>query len=131
MSVPIFPGWPNPPLFRRLRMRGANDLDRWRRCARLKQSEYKRQDMELKRALGRLRIPELDEAVAAGEILADVLKLWERADESERYELLRGMVASIQADLLSGRIVGVTPKPAFWTLFESARVDSSKVLLSK
>ena len=94
-------------------------------------AEYKRQDMELKRALGRLRIPELDEAVAAGEILADVRKLWERADESERYELLRGMVASIQADLLSGRIVGVTPKPAFWTLFESARVDSSKVLLLK
>lgn len=93
--------------------------------------EYKRQEADLKRAIGRLRVPELDEAVAAGEILADVRKLWQRADESEKHELLRGMVASVQVDLLSARIVGVTPKPAFWSLFESARVDSSRVVLLK
>lgn len=76
-------------------------------------AEYKRQDAELKRALGRLRLPELDEAIAAGQILADVRKLWERMDQFERHDLFRGMVAAIQVDLLSGRIVGVTPKPAF------------------
>ena len=41
------------------------------------------------------------------------------------------MVLRVYVDLLTGRLVGVTPKPAFWSLFESVHLASSRVLLLK
>ena len=39
------------------------------------------------------------------------------------------MVVKIYLDLVAGRIVGVTPKPAFWSLFEQVRVENPRILL--
>ena len=34
-------------------------------------------------------------------------------------------------DALTGRFVGVTPRPAFWTAFEEVRSENPQVLLLK
>lgn len=78
-----------------------------------------------------LRIPEVDEALTAGEVLADLRTLWRRADLAERHELLKGMITRVYVDVVSGQLVGVTPKPAFWSLFEQVWVESPHVLLLK
>ena len=93
--------------------------------------EYRREQGRIKHQLAGLRIPELEEALAAGELLEDLGKLWTHADVGERHDLLKGMVSRVYVDLLTRRLVGVTPKPAFWSLFESVRVASPRVLLLK
>jgi site-specific DNA recombinase len=91
--------------------------------------DYKRQQAELKRAMAGLRLPEVEEAVTAGDLLADLRTLWRRATLDERHELLKGMVAKVYVDLVSRRIIGVTPKPGFWSLFEQVRVEHPRMLL--
>ncbi len=41
------------------------------------------------------------------------------------------MVSRVYLDLVTGRLVGVTPKPAFWPPFERVRVNNPRVLLLK
>jgi len=70
-------------------------------------------------------------ALAAGELLLDFQKLWIRATVQERHDLLKGMISRVFVDLRTGRIVGVTPCPAFFAVFESVRVQNPRVLLLK
>jgi len=93
--------------------------------------DYTRQQAELKRAISQQRVPEVEEAISAGELLSDLSKLWQGATEVERHELLRGMVSKVYVDLLTKRLVGLTPTPSFWSLFEEVRLTSNKVLLLK
>jgi hypothetical protein len=38
-------------------------------------------------------------------------------------------MARVYVHVVAGRLVGVTPKLAFWTLFEQVRVDNPRVLI--
>ena len=67
--------------------------------------------------------------MSAGELLADLRQLWQHAMVGERHDLLTGMVTRVYVDLVTRRLVGVTPEPAFWSLFEQVRVDNPRLLL--
>lgn len=97
----------------------------------IEDADYQQRQAELKRTLAQLRLPELEEAVSAGELLADLRVLWQQASLPERHDLLRGMVARVYVDLTTDRLVGITPKPAFWSLFEQVRIDHPRLLLLK
>jgi len=49
----------------------------------------------------------------------------------ERHDALRLSVLRVYVDALSGRLVGVTPRPPFWSVFEEARSRNPQVLLLK
>ena len=78
-----------------------------------------------------LRIPEIEEAVSAGEMLSDLSKLCRRATVAERHDPIRPTVSRVYLDLTNARVAGFTPKSAFWSLCEQVRVDSPRVPLLK
>ena len=76
-------------------------------------------------------MPELDEAFDVAELLVDFKRLWEEATLVERNALLMAMVARVDVDVLTGRLVGITPRPAFWSVSEAVRVQNPRVVLYK
>ena len=91
--------------------------------------EYIRKQAAIKSELSVLRVPEVESATAAGEMLADLRTLWRDASLEQRHELLKPMLSCVYIDLLQSRVIGLAPKPAFADLFAAARTGTPKVVL--
>jgi site-specific DNA recombinase len=90
---------------------------------------YSTRQRAIRDELDRLVMPELQAAVSAGKLLADMRCLWASATAKERHELLRPMVSHVYVDVIQRRVVGIKPRPAFRDLFAEALTGTPDVLL--
>ena len=67
----------------------------------------------------------------ARELIENLGRIWEGATLAEKHKLLTTMLSAVYVDLLiTGRIVGLLPKPPFYRLFETLRhMPDSKVTI--
>ena len=73
----------------------------------------------------------MEQGIVAGDFLSDMGDVWASISLEERHDALRIPVLPVYVDAVSGRIVGFTPRPAFWSVFEEARTKNPQVLLLK
>ena len=64
-------------------------------------------------ALVSIYVPEFNDAVEAGKILADFGTLWQSASLASKNRLLRSMVQAVYVDLDQREIIGLLPKESF------------------
>ena len=79
--------------------------------------------------MDRIYIPELDDAKEAAKLLQDFNALWKGASTSSRNRLLLTILEAIYVDVERREIVGLRPRRAFLTLFETI-VDNDALTLS-
>jgi len=110
--------------------------DKLRRLAKayidglIEEGEYEIQRRLLQDNLEALVSPEIDDALHAGELLKSLGLIWEKATLSEKHKLLTSILYAVYIDLLATRsIVGLLPKPPFYSLFESLRRRSDSKLI--
>ena len=98
------------------------------------ETDYQRQRRQLVLALESLVVPEADAAQEAGELIQRLPLLWEKANLSERRQLLLTMLDAVYVDAKEERqIVALKPKPAFKALFHIAttKADSGVILYNE
>ena len=116
-----------------------NVNDRLRRLSRtyidglLEDGEYETQKKLLEERLNTLVIPEMDATLNAGALLENLGVIWAKATMEEKHKLLAIMMDAIYIDLLTThRVVGILPKPTFYSLFETLKQKpDSKVTIFK
>ena len=97
----------------------------------IEEGEYDVQRRLLQGSIEALVIPEVDATLHAGELLESLGSIWGKATLEERHRLLSRMLDAVYIDLLTNRsIIGLLPKPAFYSLFESLRqMPDSNVII--
>jgi hypothetical protein len=90
---------------------------------------YSTKQRSIRDELDHLVVPEVQTAITAGQLLADLGRLWREATPEERHELLKPMISQVYVDLLQRRVVGIKPRLAFRELFVQAVTDSAEIFL--
>ena len=81
------------------------------------QREYKVEIELTKTSLAAVQQPEDDQLVRLGDHVEGLVEAWREATDKERHELLTMMLDAVYADMLTGEVVAVRPKPEFLPLF--------------
>jgi len=85
------------------------------------ENDYEMEKRVLEARLESLVVPEVEAAFDAASLIENLKALWEKATAEERRKILMGMLDAVYVDLAEGKgLVGVSPKPVFKPLFESA-----------
>ena len=93
--------------------------------------DYGREKQGLEEKLAGLVVPEGDATREAGNLLEELLNLWEEADLGQRRMILLAILDAVYVDSKEDRaIVALKPKPAFRALFQIATTrEGSGVVL--
>ena len=81
-----------------------------------------------------LVVPQANAAEEAGKIIADLPRLWARANEEERRRLLLTMLDAVYVDAKEDKsIVAIKPKPPFRPIFDvlTTKKNSNFILLKE
>ena len=70
-----------------------------------------------KAALAGVQEPEKSELIQLGDHMEGLVEAWPEATKEERHQLLNMMLDAVYVDMVSGRVAGMQPKPAFLPLF--------------
>jgi hypothetical protein len=86
----------------------------------LTDTEYAREKREIQAKLANIEVPHTKRVFDAGEVLESLGKVWQRANERERQEIVRLIFEIVYVDLDRQEITGLVLKPAFEPLFRIA-----------
>lgn len=90
--------------------------------------EYHRQKKSFEWELESLLIPEVDAAKEAGQVLADIPRLWAGATLTERHQLLTTILDGVYIDMKDRKsVVSVKAKPAFQVVLGCTKSVSNRI----